>query len=148
MKKWMLIFLLAPTLALAQDVVFQASELTWTYTAAQMAVLQADNGEFVMYCDDEENITIDPSIEVGRITPPSVVWMIDLQVPPGDQERLVWCRVTAKTAAFESAPSNEWAGQIVTLTPGNLRLVSITAMLEDPLYLLGLAALDSAVCLD
>ncbi|MCP4201795.1 MAG: hypothetical protein GY769_07675 [bacterium] len=159
MKKLALLAILLITLspAYGQDIVVRVSSLTWEYTAEQMTALLAEaagageTAEFRMYCGQTPGVVPDELTNmVGQIAaPPGSVQCL------GDEAPCLWpivlgmgdwhCVATAWAPTIESGPSNEWYGRVISLTPGGLRLMSLERMLEDPLYMLGEAALASAM---
>ncbi len=140
---FLILAMLIPTLCLAQDVVFQAGELTWDMTPEEMAIMVAEGGVFPMYCTNAPGVTTDPANKVGETAAPNDRWPITL----GEGDWYCATSASIPSTSYESGLSNEWYGRVVSLTPGNLRLVPVALMLGDPLYLLGEAALASA-CLD
>lgn len=137
-----LVFLMSfvPGFCMAQDIVFRPTELEWDYSADAMAILQANSGEFRMYCQSTAGVVVDPAQLVGQIAPPAQRWLLSWPTMPESGD--IYCVATAVwtisgEAESESPPSNEWWGRIVNMTPGDLRrAVGMVEMLDDPLWML------------
>ncbi len=144
-----LAMVLAPSLCMAQgETVFVSyRSMIWEHDSAQWAAI---GGVYHMYCQaDDPGVYPDPTKRVGTIAAPDVVWNINLptETPNAPPNEGNWhCIVTAVNPndGFESLPSNELELTVIEITPGNLRLASVSAMLEDPLWYLGEAALASS----
>ncbi len=127
------LMLMVSTLAAAQgDVIFQSRQLTWDHDAVELVE------QFNMYCQiDTPGVIIGAGTLVGSIPAPGMEWTLNLGL--GNW----FCVVTAAvpTTSFESPPSNEWEGTVVSMTPGNLRLVPVASLRSDPLWLMEQIAL-------
>lgn len=128
-----MMIVMTATLTQAQgDVIFQSRQLTWDHDAVELVE------QFNMYCQiDTSGVIIGAGTLVGSIPAPDVVWTLNLGL--GNW----FCVVTAAvpTTSFESGPSNEWEGTVVSMTPGNLRLVPVASLRSDPLWLMEQIAL-------
>lgn len=109
------------------DVIFQPRQLTWDHEAVDLVE------QFNMYCQpDSPGVIIGPGTLVGSVPGPDVVWTINLGL--GNW----FCVVTAAVPSmpFESGPSNEWEGTVVSMTPTGLILVPTASLRSDPLWLM------------